>query len=183
MNNDTNNLHKDISNENSTNQHYQEKELQLMQEKQALEEEIKKLQNLVDEKTKLQSYLKADIENIKRNNAKEIEFAVTRGVQKVILNFIAVMDDYERSLEYVKTLKNENLEHGLLITYNAFLKVLTDLGVEQINTTGKFNPEYHEAISSIQAPDKQSEEIIETVQKGFLYKKQLMRAAKVIIAA
>ena len=68
------------------------------------------------------------------------------------------------------------------MTYNAFLKVLKDLEIEEIPTDGEFNPELHEAISSMPASEEKKENSIGAVaQKGYLYKKQVIRPSKVIV--
>lgn len=185
MNNNKHSLKEDIINENASNQEFTNKEESLIAEKNELQKEIDALKILLEEQSRSQSYLKADIENIKRNNKREIDYSVNREMQKTIASFLLVLDDYERSLLYIKTLDTQNLKEvieGLTITYNAFLKALRDIGITEVKTDTAFNPEYHEAISVVPDPSKPSDSIVSVAQKGYLYKDKLIRSAKVIIA-
>lgn len=147
------------------------------------EDETNKLNSVIQDQEKNIIYLKADIENIKRNSLKEVQSNVNRQVTKVIDLFLLVFDDYERSIEYAKKNNNKDIIDGLLMTYNSFLKVLKDLDVIEIDTKNLFDPNLHEAISSISDPSKNQNTIAEVIQKGFTYKKQLLRPAKVIIVS
>lgn len=153
---------------------------ELIQKNQILETTIKKLEEQVKNKEQNIFYLKADIENIKKNTFKEIQLTVHRSNVKILSSFLSVLDDYERSLDYAK--QNKEIFEGLSITYDAFLKVLKNLEIEEIPTTGEFNPELHEAISSISSDEQEKNSITTVVQKGYLYKKQVIRPAKVIVA-
>lgn len=144
------------------------------EQKKESEEKLKKQEQTI-------FYLRSDIENIKRNTMKEIEQTTKKTATKIISSFLSVLDDYERSLSYAKEEGNTKLINGLQITYNSFLKTLKDLGVEEIDTTGLFNPEFHEAITTINNPEKKENEIEQVVLKGYTYKKSILRPAQVII--
>jgi molecular chaperone GrpE len=147
------------------------------------EDETNKLNTIIQDQEKNIIYLKADIENIKRNSFKEVQNSVNRQVTKVIDSFLLVFDDYERSIEYAKKNNDKDILEGLLMTYNSFLKVLKDLEVIEIDTNNFFDPNLHEAIGTISDPLKTQNTISEVIQKGFTYKKQLLRPARVIIVS
>ena len=146
-----------------------------------LETNIKKL----EEKCKAQEqsivYLKADIENIKKNTFKEIQQSTLRSNIKTIGLFLSVLDDYELSMKYAE--HNKEVFEGLLITHKHFLKILKELEVEEIKTDSEFNPEFHEAISSCANELKEKNSIEQVIQKGYMYKKQILRPAKVIVVS
>lgn len=181
MKNDENKVLNDIIDDNKNN----EINYSVMIEKLQKEFEIEndKLNNTIKEQEKNIFYLKSDIENIKRNGLKEIQSSVNRQVSKVITVFLSVFDDYQRSIEYAEQYNNKNLLEGLLITYNTFLKALKDLEVIEIDTTKLFDPTLHEAITVINDNTKESNSIVQVVQKGFMYKGQVLRPAKVIIVS
>ncbi len=144
---------------------------------------IKELESSLVEQEKNMAYLKADMENIRRNSIKEIQYAVNRQVHKIIMSFLNVLDDYERSLAYAQSMNLKDLYEGLLITYNTFYKVLEELEVKEIDCSGEFNPEFHDAVTTQVDTSKPSQSIFQVVQKGFLCKNKVMRPAKVIIVA
>jgi molecular chaperone GrpE len=152
---------------------------ELIKKNEILEATIKKLEERAKHQEQTIFYLKADIENIRKNTLKEIQSTVHRSNVKILSLFLSVLDDYERSLDYAR--ENKEIFEGLSITYNTFLKVLKDLEIEEIVTTGEFNPELHEAISSISSDEQEKNSISTVVQKGYSYKKQVIRPAKVIV--
>jgi molecular chaperone GrpE len=183
MSNDKNKILPDdqeiVNNEQEKNDFQYDVILEKLQKN--FEDETNKLNTIIKDQEKNIVYLKSDIENIKRNSLKEIQQTVNKQVSKVIDLFLLVFDDYERSIEYVKKSNNKDLLDGLLMTYNSFIKVLKDLEVIEIDTTNSFDPALHEAITTISDPSKDSNSIAQVLQKGFTYKKQVLRPAKVII--
>lgn len=127
------------------------------------------------------AYLRADIDNMRRQAHREVEVQSERILKKTILSFLSVFDDYERSIEYARQLKNQELLSGMEITLQSFKKVLQDSGITEIDATGDFNPEFHEAISTISSTEAIPNTIAQVVQKGFILKKNVLRPAKVLI--
>jgi molecular chaperone GrpE len=128
-------------------------------------------------------YLRSDIENMRRNSVKDIQHAVNRQLIKVINSFLIVFDDYQRSIEYIEKSNQTDILPGLMITFNSFVKALHELEVIEIETNGFFNPELHEALTTMVDTSKESNTIAQVVQKGFMYKNQVLRPAKVIIVS
>jgi molecular chaperone GrpE len=55
-------------------------------------------------------------------------------------------------------------------------------GVEMINPTDEaFNPEFHEAVTMVPMPDKESNSVLEVVQTGFTLNGRLVRPAMVVV--
>ena len=154
------------------------------EEKISLQEKVdSECKKIADEYEKKNAYLRADIENIKRNATKEVQFKVDQAMSRTINEFLSVLDDYQRALEHAKSFNNNDLVTGLSITYEAFLTAFKKVGVVEIEATGAFDPEFHEAISSIQSEEKESGMISSVIEKGYLYKKKVLRPTKVIVVA
>ena len=143
--------------------------------------EIAKLNTIIKDQDQNIIYLKSDIENIKRNSLKEVQSNINRQMSKVINSFLLVFDDYERSIEYAEKNTNKDILNGLLITYHSFEKALKDLEVIEVEAVKTFDPKLHEAISTIADNTKESNTIAQVIQKGFIYKNQVVRPAKVIL--
>lgn len=180
MNNDENKMLHDAQIEND-DKNTIDYDLVIEQLQKDFELESNKLNTIIKEQDKNIIYLKSDIENIKRNSFKENQNNVNRQLIKIFSAFLLVFDDYQRSIEYAEKENNKELVNGLLITYNSFLKVLKDLEVIEIDTQGLFDPKLHEAITAISDSTKESNLIAQVIQKGFMYKNQVLRPAKVII--
>ena len=61
-------------------------------------------------------------------------------------------------------------------------KYLTHIGVQEIKEVTTFDPELHEAVMSVEAPNISSGNIVEVLQKGYRFKDAVIRPAKVSIA-
>ena len=66
------------------------------------------------------------------------------------------------------------IEKGILDT-------LSKMGVEEIDTNGKFNPELHQAIDTENSEEHESGDIIKVASKGFTYKGKVIRYSQVIV--
>ena len=64
-----------------------------------------------------------------------------------------------------------------------FKDILKSKGVEEIPAVGEtFDPTLHEAVSSIQAPDKNAQEIVEEYRKGYKIGNKVIRHSMVVVA-
>ncbi|MCS5586844.1 MAG: nucleotide exchange factor GrpE [Gammaproteobacteria bacterium] len=126
----------------------------------------------------------ADMENLKRRNAKDLENAHKFALDGFVKALLEVKDSLTMGL---KTANEENatIEHiieGLEMTDKVFLSTMEKFGVNAINPTGEaFNPEFHEAVTMVPMPDKESNSVLEVVQIGFTLNGRLVRPAMVVV--
>lgn len=56
-------------------------------------------------------------------------------------------------------------------------------GVKEIKALGEtFDPNLHEAIARVPAGDKPANQVVEQVEKGYMYQDRLLRPARVVVA-
>jgi len=126
----------------------------------------------------------AEMENLKRRNAKDLEKAHKYALDSFVKALLEVKDSLSIGLKSAMD-KNATLEHtieGLELTNKIFTSTLEKFGVEAINPIGeKFNPELHEAVTMVTMPDKKSNTVLEVVQVGFTLNDRLVRPAMVIV--
>ena len=68
------------------------------------------------------------------------------------------------------------------MTDKVFLSTMEKFGVETINPENEiFNPEFHEAVTMVPMPDKESNSVLEVVQIGFTLNGRLVRPAMVVV--
>jgi len=63
-----------------------------------------------------------------------------------------------------------------------FIAAFKSAGIEEINDSGKFDPNFHNAIQMLEIPGKESGDIVQVYQKGYKYKDRVLRASMVVIA-
>ncbi len=62
------------------------------------------------------------------------------------------------------------------------LKILDQAGVKEIPAQQTFDPELHEAVAHVDAPGHESGSIVEILQKGYRFKNEILRPARVSVA-
>lgn len=130
--------------------------------------------------------LQADFDNFTKRNEKErIQWATA--AQAALLNdILPIVDDFDRAMaqisnkEIVAELKTW-LE-GFQFIHKALYKFLEKYDVEEIPASKPFDPKYHEALVQVESPEHKSGEIVAILQKGFIYKGNVLRPAKVSVA-
>ncbi|WGS82719.1 MAG: nucleotide exchange factor GrpE [Candidatus Karelsulcia muelleri] len=143
-----------------------------------LKEELKKLKiKVIEEKNKFIRFF-ADFENYKNRLKKEkIEF-IKNANKTFLLEFLPILDDFDRSLKEIKKYKNKPL------IKEKFVKILTKKGLEKMKTKKGdiFNTDLHEAITQIKASkDSLKGKVISVIEKGYFLNKKVIRYSKVIV--
>jgi molecular chaperone GrpE len=127
----------------------------------------------------------ADFQNFQRRVEKQKSEWMLIGQESIILKLLPVMQDLERALDaaFIQGQdKSESWADGLKVIHKNLLKVFTDLDIQEIKAEGVFNPEMHEAIAQVESPNHSSEQIVDVVSKGYLFKGKVIRFAQVTVA-
>jgi len=135
----------------------------------------------LDEMTDRLKRVMAEFENFKKRSNKEREMLYSNILSDIILSFLPVIDNLEKAVD-AKT-EDENYKQGVELVLKQFSDVLTKLGVEVIKTVGEtFDPEFHDAVSSIQDETKGEKEIVQEFRKGYKIGTKVIRHAMVVVA-
>ncbi len=173
------NIHNDTDNNKSTNNSQSES-----QNDASFANENKAEEAATDYKAQCLR-VSADFANYKRRVEKERLEWMQTAQSSILQKILPIIDDLERALAHtennVSVEQNPWIEGFILIQKNA-KKLLDDLGVEQIDASGKFDPEFHEALVSVHAQDKQPEQIVDVLRKGYLFKGKVLRHTQVSVA-
>ena len=137
-----------------------------------------------DEYLELAQRTKADFENYRRRVARETAEALARGKADLARQLLPALDNLERAL----ATGSDPSAHGALVEGVAMVRDelhnrLAGAGVEAFDPTGeKFDPELHEALSTMPQEGTESGVVLETVEKGYRLNGQVLRAAKVVVS-
>lgn len=127
----------------------------------------------------------ADLQNMKRRMEKErLEWTGTIQAD-VIEKLLPFVEDLDRAIETAQTNKTEQTAiwlNGFELIAKNLKKTLSGLGVEEISAMGRFNPELHEALMSVQSADHASGMIVQQLSKGFTFKGKVLKHARVSVA-
>jgi len=133
----------------------------------------KKYKNLSDQYLRLYS----DFENYKKRIDKEKTLFVKTVEEVFITEILEIVDDFELSL------KQQSInDGGLKYIYNKFILFLKKHNVEEFGEIGEiFDPEYHEAISTIWDNNYSENVVVRILKKGYMLNGVIIRYSKVIV--
>ena len=143
--------------------------------------EINQMKTELEETTDRLKRLMAEFDNFKKRSAKERENLYNSLLSDIVSSFLPVVDNLEKAVGS-KT-DDEGYKQGVELVLKQFTDVLTSLGVKEIETVGTtFNPEYHEAVSSVQDENLGEKEIKEVYRKGYQIGDRVIRHAMVVVS-
>ncbi|WP_159715138.1 nucleotide exchange factor GrpE [Blochmannia endosymbiont of Camponotus nipponensis] len=130
--------------------------------------------------------LTAEIENIRRRNAQEIEKIHKFGLERFIFELLPVIDNLERTLLNISDNSNAlftTVIEGITLTLKSFLDTVGKFGLQSIHEIYvPFNPEIHQAISMVESEDQQPNQVLTIIQKGYILNGRLIRPAMVTVS-
>lgn len=126
----------------------------------------------------------AELENVRRRAARDVESAHRFGVERFAREMLAVVDSLEMGREAARGAGESGaVAEGLEATLRLLLSVLGKFGVSPIEAFGEpFDPEAHEAIMTQPSTEAEPDTVIGVVQQGYRIHDRLLRPARVIVA-
>jgi len=142
-----------------------------------LKEELKHCQKEKEEYLAGWQRAKADFINYKKEEQIRIKEGVLFEKKKILLEIISLLDNLERAEENLSDdLKGNVWVEGILKIKDQIKSFLEKEGVKEIKVEKDFNPVFCEAV---QMGDGADGEVIEVLQKGYLFNDSVLRPAKV----
>lgn len=130
--------------------------------------------------------LYADFENLRKRGFKERENAAQGASERILKNILSIVDDFERAIaSTVEKEKTTELFVGVGLIHKKLTTFLENSKVKvmQVKPEDKFDPNLHEAITSMPNDDESKRgAIVEVVERGYYLNENVLRFAKVIIA-
>ena len=173
-----------MSEENIKNENLEEEKNQ--NEKTEKKEEKKQNKEMVpkeeyDELDDRYKRILAEFENFKKRIGREREGLYNSILSDVVEVILPVLDNLENAAK-VET-KDEEYKKGVELVLKQFRDVLSSKGIEEIKTVGEtFDPELHEAVSSIQDENLGVQEIAQEYRKGYKIGNRVIRHSMVVVA-
>ncbi len=128
---------------------------------------------------------KADLDNLRKRTARDIENAHKYGIERLVSELLPVLDSMELGLAAAAEngVDIVKVREGIELTLKMLVTAMAKLGVEEVNPLGeKFNPELHQAMTMQEAENVEPGGVATVVQKGYLLNGRLVRPAMVIVA-
>jgi len=123
--------------------------------------------------------LRAEFDNYSKRTQSDIGKAYSNGFNQAITEFLPALDSFKMATEYIT---DPNTLMGIQYIEKGILTTLEKIGVKAIDASGKFDPEFHQAIGSEVSADHESGDIIKECFKGFIMGDKVIRYSQVIVA-
>ena len=125
----------------------------------------------------------AEFDNFRKRSARDLELARKYGAERLAQAILPVRDSLAAGLAATATADPDAVIKGQQATLRLLDDALATVGVTEIDPKGEtFDPQKHEALSMLPAPNVAPGSVLEVIQKGYQLHDRLLRAAKVIVA-
>lgn len=150
----------------------------------ALQVELEKTKELAKENEEKYKRLLAEFENARVRNEKESKKLYDIGAKDALEKLLPVVDNFERAIASIpEEDKDRSFEQGVDMIYKQLMSSLEGIGVVPMNAEGKnFDPELHNAVIHVEDENFDENIVVEEMQKGYMYKDQVLRHSMVKVA-
>ncbi|EEF79966.1 Heat shock protein GrpE [Methylophaga thiooxydans] len=128
---------------------------------------------------------RADLENMRRRHARDLESAHKHALDKFVNELLPICDSLELGLSAAngEEATLETVREGMEMTLKMLLSNIGKLGLEQVNPEGQaFDPELHQAVSMQPSEGIEANQVITVMQKGYSFNGRLLRPAMVVVS-
>lgn len=128
---------------------------------------------------------KADMENLRRRQARDLENAHKHALDKFVAELLPIYDSMELGLKAAsgEEASLEAVREGLEMTMKMFLSSISKFGLEQVDPEGQaFDPELHQAVAMQPADGVEANQVLNVMQKGYQFNGRLLRPAIVVVS-
>lgn len=128
--------------------------------------------------------LAADFENYRKRVTADLTSGWVRAQAELAKSLLDGLDDLQRVSQFTtEDATLETLIEGVDLVERKFVKALTDAGLKAVDPTGEvFDPNSMEAMMRVPVEEEGQDETVHQVfQKGYLFKDQLVRPARVSV--
>ncbi|GLX69187.1 nucleotide exchange factor GrpE [Paenibacillus glycanilyticus] len=161
-------------------------EQQTEQQEESVQEDsrLEELAKLAEENHQRYLRAQADFDNFRRRTQKEKEDLAQYASMKLIGQLLPVVDNFDRAVAAASANQDfDALAKGVDMIFRQLEQTLQQEGLKAMEAVGQpFNPEFHQAIMTVESDEHEEGIIVEEVQKGYVLKDRVLRPAMVKVS-
>ncbi len=150
-----------------------------------LQAQLETAQAKADENMDLALRTRAEMENLRKRQSRELENAHKYALDKIAEELLPVRDTLELGVAAAGEEEADlgKVVEGTELTLKMLTQALEKFNILEVNPLGeKFNPDLHQAISMQEGTDQAANTVLTVMQKGYTLNDRLLRPAMVVIA-
>jgi molecular chaperone GrpE len=149
----------------------------------SLAAEIQKLKAEKEELMQTMIRRQADFENFRKRTERDRHEEGRRGVERLILDLIPVLDAFDRAIQAHDAPADDEYSKGVSLIRKQLWDAIARHGVQRIEAAGKiFDPHQHQAIERLETDEVPDGSIVTVFQDGYLFHGKVLRPAIVRVA-
>jgi molecular chaperone GrpE len=149
----------------------------------ALAAELEKLKAEKEELLQTMVRRQADFENFRKRTERDRHEEGRRGVERLIVDLIPVLDAFDRALHAHQDPAYEEYRKGITLVQKQLWDALARHGVQRIEAAGQmFDPHKHQAIERLETDELPDGSIVAVFQDGYTFHGRVLRPAIVRVA-
>lgn len=123
----------------------------------------------------------AELENYRRRTSNELTNALKYANSELLLAIIPIITSLEKATTDLEDAEKIDKE-GVLLILDSFEKTLENFNIVPINPTGQeFDPEKHEAVSTVNNPGEKDNFVTNTLERGWTLNERVVKPALVVV--
>ena len=129
--------------------------------------------------------LGADFQNYKKRIERDKSEWYQSAQTQLLLDLLPVIDDFDRAMQSKNGEVSPEVSQwltGFELIYKAFSEFLKQRSVIEIDQMKVFDPQLHEALMQVDSESHKTDEIVQVLQRGFMFNGKVLRPAKVSVA-
>lgn len=148
----------------------------------SMEQVIEKLEARIAAKEDERMRLLAEFDNFKKRNTRERHDAIRYANQGLIGEMLGVLDTFDLAVNHIADPEaNKSIVDGIDMMRKQLMTVLKKHGLEEITSSGEFDPNLHEAVMQSASDNHEDGHIVAVMQKGYRLHDRVIRPAMVSV--
>lgn len=157
----------------------EETKVEMMPDIESLQAELAQKNQALQELESKVLRLHADMDNLRKRTAREKDEIWQVAAADVMTDLLPVLDNFDRATQ---VMPQNDWAQGIVMVSKQLQDVLQRLGLEQIETQGTFDPQYHEAIMQDTESSAPENSITGEFQRGYMFRGKVLRPSKVRVS-
>lgn len=128
--------------------------------------------------------VQADFSNYQKRAKRDSELDRQYAIGNLALDLLGVLDNFDRANEAARQSGATSIVDGLEMVQRQFHQALAKYGVQPIEAVGHpFDPNVHEALMRVPAPDQPEETVVQELAKGYRLHDRVLRPSRVAVSS